>query len=136
MYGEAASLLKYFQEQINKNPSFHYAVQFDNEEKIINIFWANARMIADYVYFGDMITFDTTFDTNKELRPLVVFIGFNHHRGVVIFGVVILYEETIESFKWLFEGFLNAHAGKKPRSIFTDQDAAMAKALGEVMPET
>ncbi|XP_062162142.1 protein FAR-RED IMPAIRED RESPONSE 1-like [Alnus glutinosa] len=30
----------------------------------------------------------------------------------------------------------DAHAGKKLRSIFTDQDAAIAKALGEVMPET
>jgi len=65
MYGEAASLLKYFQEQITKNLAFHYAVQLDNEEKITNIFWVDARMIADYVYFGDMMTFDTTFGTNK-----------------------------------------------------------------------
>jgi hypothetical protein len=93
-------------------------------------------MIVDYVYFGDMMTFDTTFGTNKELRPLAVFTGLNHHKGVVIFGAALLYDEIVESFKWLFESFLDAHAGKKPRSIFTDQDAAMAKALGEVMPET
>jgi len=136
MYGEAASLLKYFQEQINKNPAFHYAVQLDNEEKITNIFWADARMIVDYVYFGDMMTFDTTFGTNIELRPLAVFTGFNHHRGVVIFGAALIYDETVESFKWLFGSFLDAHAGKKPQPIFTNQDAAMAKALGEVMPKT
>jgi hypothetical protein len=65
IYGEAVNLLKYFQEQINKNPAFHFAVQLDNEEKITNIFWVDARMIADYVYFGDMMTFDTTFGTNK-----------------------------------------------------------------------
>jgi zinc finger SWIM domain-containing protein 3 len=65
MYGETTSLLKYFQEQINKNSAFHYAVQLDNEEKIITFFGADARMIADYVYFGDMMTFDTTFITNK-----------------------------------------------------------------------
>jgi len=136
MYGEAASLLKYFQEQINKNPAFHYAVQLDNEEKITNIFWADARMIADYFYFGNLMIFDTTFGTNKELRLLAVFTGFNHHRGVVIFGAALLYDETVESFKWLFGSFLDAHAGKKTRSIFTDQDAVMAKALGEVMHET
>jgi len=93
-------------------------------------------MIIDYAYFGDVITFDTTYGTNKELRPLGVFTGFNHHRGVVIFGAALLYDETAESFKWLFESFLNAHAGKKPQTIFTDQDAAMAKALPEVMPDT
>jgi hypothetical protein len=95
IYGEASCLLRYFQEQINKNPSFRYAVQFDIEEKITNIFWADARLVADYVYFGDMMTFDTTFGTNKEWRPLAVFTGFNHHRGIVIFGATLLYDETI-----------------------------------------
>jgi zinc finger SWIM domain-containing protein 3 len=135
-YGEAGCLLRYFQEQSVKNPSFQYAVQLDSEEQITNIFWVDARMIIDYAYFGDVITFDTTYGTNKELRPLGVFTGFNHHRGVVIFGAALLYDETAESFKWLFESFLNAHAGKKPQTIFTDQDAAMAKALPEVMPDT
>jgi len=93
-------------------------------------------MIADYVYFGDVMTFNTTFSTNKELRPLTVFTGFNYHRGVVIFGVALLYDEMVESFKRLLKSFLDAHASKKPQSIFRDQDAAMAKPLIEVMPET
>jgi hypothetical protein len=114
IYGEAGSLLNYFQEQIHKNPSFCYVVQLDTEEKITNIFWANASMIADYVYFGDMMTFDTTYGTNKELRPLAVFTSFNHHRGLVIFGAALLYDKMVESFKWLSKSFLDAHAGKKP----------------------
>jgi zinc finger SWIM domain-containing protein 3 len=93
--GEADSLLKYFQEQINKNSLFHYAVQLDADEKMTNIFWADARMIVDYVYFGDVMTFNTTFSTNKELRPLAVFTGFNHHRWVVIFGAALLYDEMV-----------------------------------------
>ena len=40
------------------------------------------------------------------------------------------------SFVWLFESFLVAHAGKRPKTIFTDQDPKMAKALNEVMPNT
>ena len=32
MYGEARCLLRYFQQKLNKNPSFHYAVQLDSEE--------------------------------------------------------------------------------------------------------
>jgi hypothetical protein len=94
IYGEAGCLLKYFKEQIAKNPSFQYAVQLDNEEQITNIFWVDARMIIDYSYFGDVMTFDTTHGTNEELRPLGVFTGFNHHRGVVIFGAALLYDET------------------------------------------
>ena len=68
IYGEAGSLLRYFQQLIH-NPSFHYVVQLDNEEQIINIFWANAKMIIYYAHFGDVITFDTTYGTNKNFRP-------------------------------------------------------------------
>ncbi|KAI8543540.1 hypothetical protein RHMOL_Rhmol08G0226600 [Rhododendron molle] len=52
-----------------------------------------------------------------------------------IFGAALLYDETVESFEWLFKTFLHAMFGKKPTSIFTDQDAAMAKAISNVMPD-
>lgn len=80
--------------------------------------------------------FDTTFGTNKELRPLGVFTDYNHHKGVVIFRATLLYDETTKSFKRLFESFLDAHNGKKPQTVFTYQDPEMAKALAHVKPET
>ncbi|XP_038698001.1 protein FAR1-RELATED SEQUENCE 5-like [Tripterygium wilfordii] len=125
-----------FRKRLFENPSFNYAVQLDNEEQITNIFWADSRMLIDYIYFGDVIIFDTTYGTNKALRPLAVFTGFNHHRGIIVFGAALLYDETIASFKWLFKTFLAAHKEKMPQTIFTDQDAAMAKAINEVMPNT
>lgn len=39
-------------------------------EKIINIFWAKAKMIIDYKSFGDAITFDTTYSTIRDASPL------------------------------------------------------------------
>ena len=127
IYGQAACLLGYFQEQLTTNPSFQYAVQLDNVEQITNIFWVDARIIIDYANFGDVVKFDTTYGTNKELRPLGVFTGFNRHRGLIVFRAAFLYDETAKSFKWLFESFLVAHARKRPKTIFTDQDPAMAK---------
>ncbi|XP_024634403.1 protein FAR1-RELATED SEQUENCE 5-like [Medicago truncatula] len=56
--------------------------------------------------------------------------------GSIIFGAALMYDETIPSFKWLFETFLQAHNNKKPKTIFTDQDQTMSRALEEVMPET
>ena len=93
-------------------------------------------MIFDYGHFGDVVTFDTTFRTNKECRPFGIFVGFNHYRETVIFGAALLYDETASSFQWLFETFLKTMCGKKPKTIFTDQDAAMAKAISLVMPDT
>jgi zinc finger SWIM domain-containing protein 3 len=116
-YGQAGSMLKYFQDKIIENPSFQYAPQLDCEEQITNIFWADAKMCIDYAHFGDVVTFDTTFGTNKEYRPFGVFIGFNQFRETVIFGAALLFDETRASFKWLFEAFLAAHGGKQPRTI-------------------
>jgi hypothetical protein len=135
MYGEAGNMLKYFQEKIAKNSSFHYALQLDCEDQITNIFWANSKMIIDYAHFGDVVTFDTTFGTNKEYRPFGVFVVFNHFRGTIIFGAALLYDETFDSFKWLFYTFLAVHNQKQPRTIFTDQDIAMEKAIQMVFTD-
>ena len=70
-------------------------------------------MLTDYAYFGGHASFDTTFETNKESMPFAVFVGFNHFKETVIFGVVLMYDETFESFKWLFETFMKVHNNKK-----------------------
>ncbi|XP_043710180.1 protein FAR1-RELATED SEQUENCE 5-like [Telopea speciosissima] len=80
-------------------PKTIFDYMLDSDEKIANVFWADPRMIIDYALFGDVVTFDTTFGTNKEYRPFGLFAGFNHHRGVVIFGAALLYDETANSFK-------------------------------------
>ncbi|XP_054785949.1 protein FAR1-RELATED SEQUENCE 5-like [Prosopis cineraria] len=134
-YGEAGCIFRYFEEQLVKNSSFFHAHQMDLEEQVTNVFWADARMLIDYAYFGEVISLDTTYYTNRDNRPLAIFSGINHYRGGVIFGAALLYDETIESFKWLFEIFLRAHKNVRPLTIFTDQDATMAHALQEVMPE-
>ena len=135
-FGQAGSMLKYFHEKIIENPSFQYALQLDCEEHITNIFWADAKMVLDYAHFGDVVTFDTTFGTNKEYRPFGVFLGLNHFRETTIFGAALLFDETCDSFKWLFETFLATHNEKQPRTIYTDQDAAMGKAIGKVFTES
>ncbi|XP_028110324.1 protein FAR1-RELATED SEQUENCE 5-like [Camellia sinensis] len=135
-FGEAGSILKYFQDQTVQNPSFFYSVQLDTEEQITNIFWADARMIIDYGQFGDVVTFDTTYKINRESRPFPIFVGFNNHRETIVFGAALMYDETTDSFIWLFKTFLEAMSNKLPKTIFTDQDAAMAKAISYVMPNT
>ncbi|KAK9271714.1 hypothetical protein L1049_002077 [Liquidambar formosana] len=133
--GDTDSLLQYFQSKQLKNPSFVYAIQLDAEDQITNIFWADAKMVVDYSDFGDVVCFDTTYRLNKDCRPFAPFIGVNHHKQMVIFGAALLYDETVESFKWLFRTFIEAMSGKKPKTILTDQDAILAEAIDLVLPE-
>lgn len=80
-----------------------------------------------------MGSFDTTYRTNKANRPFAVFVGFNHHQETIIFGATLMYDETIDSFTWLFEIFLEVMSSKAPKTMFTDQDATMARAISLVM---
>ncbi|XP_042388073.1 protein FAR1-RELATED SEQUENCE 5-like [Zingiber officinale] len=101
----------------------------DEDDLITNIFWCDAKMRADYGNFGDVVCFDTTYRKNNEGRPIALFVGVNHHKQSIIFGAALLYDETSLTFEWLFDTFTKAMCEKKPITILTDQDAAMAKAL-------
>nr|XP_016513209.1 PREDICTED: protein FAR1-RELATED SEQUENCE 5-like [Nicotiana tabacum] len=75
------------------------------------------------------------FATNREHKPLASFVGLNNHRKMVVFEGALMYDETADFFQWLFETFLGAMSEKNPKIIFTDQDAAISKAISLVMPE-
>ncbi|KAG4397925.1 hypothetical protein GLYMA_10G238500v4 [Glycine max] len=134
--GEAGRLLGYFQRQHFENPTFFYAIQLDVDDKVSNIFWADDNMVVDYEHFGDVICLDTTCRTNKDLRPFVQFLGINHHRQVLIFAAAFLYDDSIESYNWLFRTFISAMSGKKPKTILTEQEAVIIEAINTVLSHT
>ncbi|XP_059659226.1 protein FAR1-RELATED SEQUENCE 5-like [Cornus florida] len=136
LYGEAAWLMDYFETRSCEDPSFLYSLQLDTEQMITNIFWSDCRMIIDYGQFGDVISFDTMYKVVHGNRPFAIFLGMNHHRETTVFGVALMYDETVDSFVWLFETFLKVMGEKTLKTIITDQDAAMAKILKQVTPVT
>jgi zinc finger SWIM domain-containing protein 3 len=133
---EIEKIRHYFQSKKAKNPSFFYAFQLDAENQITNIFWADEKMIVDYSDFGDVVCFDTSYKFYKDSRPFVPFLGINNHRQMNIFGAALLYDESVESFKWLFHVFIEAMSGTKPKTILRDQDAIIAEAINSISPQT
>ena len=61
------------------NPQFFSDFQLDKEGNILSIFWSHASQQADYIDFGDAVTFDTTHKTNLYDKLLGMFVGSNHH---------------------------------------------------------
>ncbi|XP_059627392.1 protein FAR1-RELATED SEQUENCE 5-like [Cornus florida] len=82
----------------------------------------------------EMLSVSTQHTKWYTVTDHLQFLGMNHHRETAVFGVALMYDETADSFVWLFETFLKVMGGKAPKTIVTDQDAAMAKALKQVMP--
>ncbi|KAH7654469.1 FHY3/FAR1 family protein [Dioscorea alata] len=134
--GDAGAVLAYLQKMKGDNPSFYYAIQVDEDDQMTNVFWADAKSIVDYHYFGDVICFDTSYKMNEYGRPFALFLGVNHHKQVIIFGAALLYDESLESFKWLFETFKMAMCGKNPKTILLEQCAAVMDAVTAVWSGT
>ncbi|KAI5418712.1 protein FAR1-RELATED SEQUENCE 5 [Lathyrus oleraceus] len=133
--GDAQMMLSYFKSCQLKNPGFFYAFQMDAEGRLANCFWVDSRSKMAYKYFGDVVTFDPTYLTNKYKMPFVPFTRVNHHQQSILFGCALLWDETIESFFWLLSTWLEAMNGISPKTIITDQDAAISNAVAKVFPK-
>ncbi|EHA8588996.1 protein FAR1-RELATED SEQUENCE 6 [Cocos nucifera] len=132
--GDDESICQFFAGMQNKNPNFFYLVDLDKHGHLRNLFWADARSRAAYQYFGDVISFDTTYLTEKYDLPLVLFIGMNHHGQSALLGCGLVSDETIETYIWLFKAFLTCMLGCCPNAIITDHCMAIQGAVAEVLP--
>ncbi|KAJ1264838.1 hypothetical protein BS78_08G032700 [Paspalum vaginatum] len=84
----------------------------------------------------DDLKFDTSYRTTKYNMICAMFIGVNHHRQNVIFGCAFLMNESSTSYGWLFKSFLESMGGRPPKTIFTDQNEFISKAIEDVFPGT
>ncbi|XP_058100830.1 protein FAR1-RELATED SEQUENCE 5-like isoform X2 [Magnolia sinica] len=134
--GEREILIKYFERLHAENPGFFFAVGFDKENDVTNFLWVDARSRMDYCCFGDVVTFDTTYNTNGCKMPFASFMGVNNHQQSVLFGCALLYDDTEASLVWLFETWLKSMLGRHPISMITDQDQSMTTAVAQVFPQT
>ncbi|KAK6115393.1 hypothetical protein DH2020_007662 [Rehmannia glutinosa] len=132
--GDASALLQYFINKSNKEAYFYWNVQVDDDNRVMNFFFRDYRCRVDYEYFGDVLSVDTTYRTNKYNLICAPFIGINHHRQNVMFGLAFMSDETESSFEWLFRTFLDSMSDKQPETIFTDQCQAMMNAIETVFP--
>ncbi|KAL2933785.1 Protein FAR1-RELATED SEQUENCE 5, partial [Bienertia sinuspersici] len=68
--GDAVALEKYFQQHYEYNQEFYSAIERDDDGRLMNAFWSDARSRAMHKDFGDIITFDTMFLCNRNLGKL------------------------------------------------------------------
>ncbi|XP_073017985.1 protein FAR1-RELATED SEQUENCE 5-like [Primulina eburnea] len=134
--GDATALIKYFINTANKENYFYWNVQLDDGDWVMNFFFRDYRSAVDYENFGDVLSIDTTYRTNKYNLICAPFVGINHYMQNVMFGLAFMSDETESSFEWLFTTFLDSMNGKQPQTIFSDQCQAMMNAIETVFPHS
>ena len=68
------------------NDGFYFEMDLDDKCRLRNVFWVDTRSTASYEDFGDVITFDTTYLTNRYEMSFAHFVGVNHHGQSILFG--------------------------------------------------
>lgn len=87
-----------------------------------------------YLKFGDVVTFDTTFKTNRFGFPLGCLVGVDNWGRTICFAMCFIARETADNFEWVFDKLLEATTRKPPLVIFTDEDQGMSLAISNVLP--
>lgn len=111
--------LNLFRSLRKSDPGFVYSVDADEDGWIKTLMWTNSQSRNQYQSFGDVITFDTTYKTNLYDMPFGLFVGVNNHFQSILLGGVLMTDETIESFRWVFKEFASLMGGKPPCTILT-----------------
>lgn len=134
--GDAQVMLEYFKRIQKENPNFFYAIDLNEEQRLRNLFWVDAKSRSDYASFNDVVSFDTSYIKINDKLPFAPFVGVNHHFQSMLLGCAMVADETKSTFVWLMKTWLRAMHGQAPRVIITDQDNALKEAIEEVFPNT
>nr|XP_045084691.1 protein FAR1-RELATED SEQUENCE 5-like [Aegilops tauschii subsp. strangulata] len=133
--GDAATAIGIMASRKQRDPSFFFEYKLDKEGHLNRMFWCDSQSRHDYEDFGDVLVFNSTYKMNRYGMPFIPFVGLNNHRKTTVFGCAIVLDETEETYVWLLQTFLRSMCQKMPKSVITDADAAMIKAIREVLPD-
>ncbi|GJW13820.1 FAR1-related sequence 5-like protein [Tanacetum coccineum] len=107
----------------------------DENTSLVGLFWADKTAKRNYAAFGDVVSFDATFHSNRYNMVLVPFTGIDNHNRCVSFGVALLASESSKKYTWLLQIFQKVF-GNAPKVVVTDQDPAMRLAIVKNFPDT
>ncbi|CAL5021319.1 unnamed protein product [Urochloa decumbens] len=136
MIDDMGKTLRLLEDMKRTDQAFEVRFKLDEKGTLNSMLWCTGKNRLDYANFGDAVTFDTTYRTNLYSLPFGLFVGINNHFQSVILGGVLLTTEKTADFEWAFKEFIDIMGGKAPKTILTDQCAAMAAAIKTTLKDT
>ncbi|KAL3615311.1 cyclin-dependent kinase inhibitor far1 [Castilleja foliolosa] len=134
--GDAQVIIEYFIQIQKENPSFYYAVDLNEDQRVRNLFWVDAKSRKDYTSFDDVVLFDNSYIKSNDKMPIALFLGVNHHFQPLLLGCALLADETKSTFGWLMKTWLRAMGGQAPKAVITDQDKHLRPVIEEIFPNS
>ncbi|XP_062098832.1 protein FAR1-RELATED SEQUENCE 5-like [Humulus lupulus] len=131
----ARRAIGYLEHKADEDPGFFGQFSYNEDNCLLNLFWADGRCRSDYETYGHAVAFDSTYKTNSYGKSLLIWIGINNHCRMCILGFTVIDNESSSSYKWATRAFLECMGGVLPKIVVTDGDEAIAITLEELMPD-
>ncbi|XP_031099796.1 protein FAR1-RELATED SEQUENCE 5-like [Ipomoea triloba] len=111
--------------------AFGFEYDIDEDDQLSRVFLADAVSKKNFSLFGDVVSFDATYRTNRYNLVFVPFTSIGNHTRCITFGARLLTKEDIDLYVWLLESFKKI-MGHDPICVVTDQDPAVKVVLAQV----
>ncbi|KAH6763030.1 hypothetical protein C2S52_020463 [Perilla frutescens var. hirtella] len=111
--------------------TFDYEVIKDDQLRCV--FWADPISRRSFSLFGDVVSFDATYRTNRYSMIFAPFTGKDNHGKLVTFDAALISGEDVESYSWVLQKFKDCMIGS-PSLIITDQDLGLKVAVRQNLP--
>ncbi|XP_074282599.1 protein FAR1-RELATED SEQUENCE 5-like [Silene latifolia] len=132
---DADMILDYLKALSQSQDGFYYAYQVDEDNCLAKLFWADAQARMNYSLFGDTITFDPTYGTNKYRMAFTPFTVLTTTKIGDFSFFALVDHENDGSFIWVLKKFLDCMGNKEPQCILTDQDPAIKLGVRSVFKQ-
>ncbi|GAB4851924.1 Putative protein FAR1-RELATED SEQUENCE 10 [Ancistrocladus abbreviatus] len=119
-----------------RDVGFVFDFKTDERGKVENIAWSYGYSVRAYAWFGDVLTFDTTYQSITYGMLLGVWFGIDNHGKAILFGCALLQDETCRSVAWAIQTFIRFMRGRHPQTIITDIDSGLRDAISSSLPNT
>ncbi|XP_019153492.1 PREDICTED: protein FAR1-RELATED SEQUENCE 5-like [Ipomoea nil] len=113
----------------------YFEYEANEKDQLARVFCADGATRQKYCAFGDVVSFDATYKTNRYSLVFVPFTGVDNHKKCVTFAAALIAREDVDSYCWALRNFKSA-MGSAPHITVTDQNPAMKVEIAKEFPET
>ncbi|KAH6835854.1 hypothetical protein C2S53_012536 [Perilla frutescens var. hirtella] len=114
---------------------FTFDYEVNKNDQLRCLFWADPTSRRNFSLFGDVVSFDATYRTNKYSMIFSPFTGKNNHGKLVTFGTTLMSGEDAECYSWILQKFKDCMGGS-PSLIIIDQDLGLKVVVRQVLSDT
>ncbi|KAF4357169.1 hypothetical protein F8388_003316 [Cannabis sativa] len=124
----------YNKHKADHDPAFYAKYSYDEDNRLLNVFWSDSRSRGDYGAYGHAIAFDCTYKTNCYGKPFLIWVGINSHYRTCPLGFAILGDESTSNYIRAAKHFIKAMNGITLKTVVTDSDPSIKEAMKVAMP--